>query len=99
MTVNDATNGSHEPTIRFHVDGGDPQIRRILLHVLDAMREKGYDPIKQLVGYLLSGDPTYITSHARARNLIRTLERDRVLEELIKEFLRDEPPAEPRSLA
>ena len=53
------------------------------------MEEKGYNPINQLVGYLLSGDPTYITSHNNARGLIRKLERDELLEELVKSYLKD----------
>ena len=51
------------------------------------MKEKGYNPINQLVGYLLSGDPTYITSYKNARTLIRKLERDELLEELVKAYL------------
>ena len=57
--------------------------RDILLAVQDALREKGYNPISQIVGYVLSGDPSYITSHNGARNLIRRLERDEILEELV----------------
>jgi uncharacterized protein (UPF0297 family) len=49
--------------------------------------EKGYDPINQIVGYILSGDPTYITSHKDSRSLIRQLERDELLEELVKEYI------------
>lgn len=57
--------------------------RDILLAVQDALIEKGYNPISQIVGYVLSGDPSYITSHNGARNLIRRLERDEILEELV----------------
>ncbi len=57
--------------------------RDILLAVHDALAEKGYNPISQIVGYVLSGDPSYITSHQGARNLIRRLERDEILEELV----------------
>ncbi len=57
--------------------------RDILLAVHDALVEKGYNPISQIVGYVLSGDPSYITSHQGARNLIRRLERDEILEELV----------------
>ena len=57
--------------------------RDILLAVHDALKEKGYHPISQIVGYVLSGDPSYITSHQGARNLIRRLERDEILEELV----------------
>ena len=55
--------------------------------VYQALQEKGYNPINQLVGYLLSGDPAYITSHNNARNLIRKLERDELLEELLRHYL------------
>jgi len=58
-----------------------------LLIVYTALKEKGYNPISQLVGYLLSGDPAYITNHRNARNLIRKYERDELLEELITSYL------------
>ncbi|MGB9886869.1 MAG: IreB family regulatory phosphoprotein [Moorellales bacterium] len=61
--------------------------RQILTEVYQALKEKGYNPINQLVGYLLSGDPAYITSHNNARNLIRRLERDELLEELLRHYL------------
>lgn len=73
--------------MRFSVDRGDVEVRRVLTLVYAALREKGYDPVSQLVGYLLSGDPTYITSHGGARSLIRTLERDRLLEALVRDYL------------
>ena len=63
-------------------------ISKVLKEVNLALKEKGYDPVNQLVGYLLSGDPTYITSHRNARNLIRRVERDEILEELVKEYLK-----------
>ncbi len=53
----------------------------------EALSEKGYNPINQIVGYILSGDPTYITSHKNARNLIRKIERDELVEELLREYL------------
>ncbi len=62
-------------------------IREVLLEVSHALKEKGYNPVNQLVGYLMSGDPTYVTSHKGARNLIRRLERDEILEELIRYYL------------
>ena len=55
--------------------------------VYQALKAKGHDPIMQLVGYIISGDPTYITSHQNARVLIRKLERDELLEELVKDYL------------
>ncbi|MBE3589142.1 MAG: IreB family regulatory phosphoprotein [Thermoanaerobacteraceae bacterium] len=65
------------------------QAREILLSVYAALKEKGYNPINQLVGYLLSGDPAYITSHNNARGMIRRLERDELLEELVRHYLKD----------
>lgn len=59
----------------------------VLQKVYAALREKGYNPIHQIVGYLLSGDPAYITSHQGARNLVRRLERDELLEELVRAYL------------
>ena len=67
----------------------DEQIHYILTSVYEALKEKGYDPINQLVGYLLSGDPTYITSYGNARYLIRQLERDELLEELVRSYVLD----------
>ena len=60
---------------------------QILTHVYNALDEKGYNAIDQMVGYILSGDPSYITSHNNARNLIRKVERDELVEELLKKFL------------
>ena len=59
----------------------------ILKEVYAALVEKGYNPINQIVGYILSGDPTYITSHKGARNLIRQVERDELLEKMVKEYI------------
>lgn len=59
----------------------------ILRDVYSSLEEKGYNPINQLVGYILSGDPSYITSHNNARNMIRNVERDEILEELIRSFI------------
>ena len=61
----------------------------ILMSVYAALKEKGYDPINQIVGYLISGDPTYITSHNNARYLIRQLERDELIEELVRSYVLD----------
>lgn len=63
------------------------EAKRILVAVSSALREKGYNPVNQIVGYILSGDPTYITSYQNARVLIRKLERDELLEELVKDYL------------
>ncbi|HHV78998.1 MAG TPA: IreB family regulatory phosphoprotein [Firmicutes bacterium] len=59
----------------------------ILVLVYEALKEKGYNPVNQIVGYLLSGDPAYITSHKNARSLVRKIERDELLEELVRHYL------------
>jgi len=75
-------------TVKFKVEkDSDIDARKILKEVSKALEEKGYNPINQIVGYLLSGDPAYITSHGNARNLIRKLERDELLEELLKNLI------------
>ena len=61
----------------------------VLYAVYGALREKGYNPINQLVGYLISGDPAYITSHKQARSLIRRVERDDLIEELVSSYVKD----------
>ncbi len=61
--------------------------KAILTEVYDSLQEKGYNPVNQLVGYLISGDPTYITNYHGARALVRKLERDEILEEVIKAYL------------
>lgn len=77
-------NNSFENTVKFSIKADKPmQPREILMTVHDALSEKGYNPINQIVGYILSGDPSYITSHNSARSLIRKLERDEILEELV----------------
>ena len=68
-------------------DNNDNQARTIILMVYQALKEKGYNPISQMVGYILSGDPTYITSHNGARALIRKIERDELLEELVRAYV------------
>ena len=65
----------------------DIDAQEILKQVYEALVEKGYNPINQLVGYILSGDPTYITSHNDARNKIRCIERDELLEKLVKYYI------------
>jgi uncharacterized protein (UPF0297 family) len=64
----------------------------ILRKVYDALKAKGYDPITQIVGYILSGDPTYITSYNQARSLIRRLERDEIMEELVRFYVNGNAP-------
>ena len=66
------------------------EVRDILENVYDALNDKGYNPLNQIVGYILSGDPTYITSHMNARSLITKLERDELLEEIVWFYLNEE---------
>ena len=77
-----------DKTITFSLNGdkGD-DTRKILLNVYAALIEKGYDPINQIVGYILSEDPTYITNYKNARSLIRKIDRDELLNMLVKNFL------------
>lgn len=85
------TKGNLEHTMMFKVNKEEmPEAKEVLLSVYESLQEKGYNPINQLIGYLLSGDPAYITSHNNARNLIRRLERDELLEELLKYYLKIE---------
>lgn len=65
----------------------DAEIHRIMLTVYQALEEKGYNPINQIVGYILSEDPTYITNYNNARTLIRKLDRDELLQELVRQYL------------
>ena len=81
---------STNETVRFKVENdNESRVRQVIGSVYDALTEKGYNPINQIVGYILSGDPTYITSHNNARSMIRRLERDELLEELVKSYLKD----------
>ena len=76
-------------TMFFKADNGKKtEIQEVLNTVYLAMAEKGYDPINQSVGYILSGDPAYITSHNNARALIRKIERDELVEELVRTYLK-----------
>lgn len=75
-------------TMTFSIgDQTEQQIRSILITVYDALQQKGYNPINQIVGYILSEDPTYITTHNNARNLIRKIDRDTLLQSLVKYYL------------
>ncbi len=67
----------------------DDDIKAILTTVYNALQEKGYNPINQIVGYILSEDPTYITTHNNARSLIRKIDRDELLQILVKSYLND----------
>ncbi|MDO4799673.1 MAG: IreB family regulatory phosphoprotein [Bacillota bacterium] len=76
-------------TMMFKIEDGltAEEKRDILLSVHNALEEKGYNSVNQLIGYLISGDPTYITTHKDARNLIKKLERDDILEVLINHYI------------
>ena len=64
------------------------QVKDVIRLVYEALSEKGYNPVNQIVGYIMSGDPTYITSHKNARSLIMKVERDELVEELLTEYIR-----------
>lgn len=68
-------------------DDKEREMKKILLAVYDALKEKGYNPVNQIVGYILSEDPTYITTHNNARSLIRKIDRDELLHVLVKSYL------------
>ncbi len=63
------------------------EVKEVIKSVLNALNEKGYNPVSQIIGYILSGDPTYITSHNNARSIIMKVERDELLEEILKDYL------------
>lgn len=78
----------HEQTMEFSVARDkDSELKRNLTIIYDALKEKGYNPINQIVGYILSEDPTYITTYNNARSLIRHIDRDELLQELVKAHL------------
>ena len=64
-------------------------MRETLVTVYNALKEKGYNPVSQIVGYILSEDPTYITTHHNARSLIRRIDRDELLQAMVKDYLKD----------
>ncbi|MFR8011280.1 MAG: IreB family regulatory phosphoprotein [Clostridia bacterium] len=77
-----------DKTIQFSIkEEREDEMRKTLRLIYDALREKGYNPISQIVGYILSEDPTYITTHNNARSLIRRLDRDELLQALVKNYL------------
>lgn len=77
-----------DKTMSFKVEKDSSlETRELMKKVYEALVEKGYNPINQIVGYILSGDPTYITSHSDARNLIRKVERDELLEKMVKNYI------------
>ena len=75
----------------FKVQKDNPVgVKEVIEQVYSALSEKGYNPVNQIVGYVMSGDPTYITSHRNARSLIMKVERDELVEELLKEYIASE---------
>ena len=74
---------------QFFTVGTEPEtgVKLVLSTVYEALTEKGYNPVNQIVGYIMSGDPTYITSHKSARSLIMKVERDELVEELLKAYI------------
>jgi len=79
---------NNEQTMTFTViEENEGELKKNLSLVYDALSEKGYNPINQIVGYILSEDPTYITTYNNARNLIRHIDRDELLQELVKSYL------------
>ncbi len=77
-------------TVSFEKERDDTsKVRAVLKEVYAALEEKGYNPINQLVGYMISGDPAYITSHSNARNIICKVDRDEILEILLKNYLQE----------
>lgn len=79
-----------DKTMTFSVkDEKEEEMKQVLTTVYDALRQKGYNPINQIVGYILSEDPTYITTHNNARSLIRHIDRDELLQAMVKSYLVD----------
>ena len=77
-----------DKTMNFKVERDKSiKAKEVLKEVYESLEEKGYNPVNQIVGYILSGDPTYITSHKNARNLIRMIERDELLEKMVQNYI------------
>lgn len=89
LLAKDSAAAEFEETMKFVVETEKTEAGKIFDAVYAALKEKGYNPINQLVGYLLSGDPTYITNYKEARSQIRRVERDELLEELVRFYLKD----------
>lgn len=84
------SNNNFNETMRFDPkDDKKLDIREIITEVYKALEDKGYKPTNQIIGYLISGDPTYITAHNNARKLIRQVDRDTILEEILKYYIND----------
>ena len=82
-------NGKIDETMKFKVESTAVEPREVILTVHNALKIKGYNAISQFVGYILSGDPSYITAHDNARSLIGKLERDEILEELVSDYIKN----------
>lgn len=79
-----------DKTMTFSLsDDKDNEMKQILATVYGALKEKGYNPINQIVGYILSEDPTYITTHKNARSLVRKVDRDELLRAMVRTYLND----------
>ena len=79
-----------DKTIQFTIrEDHEREMKQTLSLVYNALNEKGYNPVSQIVGYVLSEDPTYITTHNNARSLIRRIDRDELLQSLVKNYLKD----------
>ena len=77
-----------DETIQFSIkQQNDQEMKKILLEVYNALNEKGYNSVSQIVGYILSEDPTYITTHNNARSLVRKLDRDELLQSMVEDYL------------
>ncbi len=88
MFLQRRANAVHEQTMTFSVsDDKEAELKRKLTIIYDALKEKGYNPINQIVGYILSEDPTYITTYNNARSLVRHIDRDDLLQALVKSYL------------
>ncbi|TFB24892.1 IreB family regulatory phosphoprotein [Filobacillus milosensis] len=83
----------HTMKFQFNDDSQEQKVNEILHSVYGSLEEKGYNPINQIVGYLLSGDPAYIPRHKDARHLIRKVERDEIIEEVVKYYLKSNKEA------
>ena len=80
-----------QETISFKIKKDEQlEMRQVLATVYDALKEKGYNPLNQIVGYILSDDPTYITNHNNARSLIRKIDRDELLRAMVKTYLQED---------
>lgn len=87
--MNGYNDNDFDKTMKFNFNTDkNMKPREIIEYVYEALAEKGYEPVNQIIGYILSGDPTYITSHNNARSIIIKLERDELLEAMLREYLK-----------